>query len=47
LKLTFMPTAIEGEFICGPAGGGKNDITCSPGQVIDTFLIGTASAKGQ
>ena len=39
LKLVFGPTSISGQFICGPAGGGSNDITCNPGDVIDTFTI--------
>ena len=44
LKLTFSATDIKGEFVCGPAGGGENDIACSPGQVVDTFLIGRRSS---
>jgi hypothetical protein len=42
--LTFAPTGIQGKFICGPAGGGKNDINCTVGQVIDTFTISSASS---
>jgi hypothetical protein len=40
VKLTFNANYIQGDFICGPAGGGTNDITCTQGQVIDTFTIG-------
>ena len=39
VKLTFGANSIQGAFICGPAGGGTNDITCTQGQVIDTFTI--------
>jgi hypothetical protein len=44
LKLTFTPTGIRGDAICGPAGdagSSKNDITCSVGSVFDTFTIGS------
>ena len=40
LKLYFTPTSIQGAFLCGPAGGGTNDITCPAGSVIDSFSIG-------
>ena len=40
LKLTFTPTSIQGAFVCGPAGGGTNDIVCTPGSTIDSFSIG-------
>ncbi len=39
LQLHFLPTEIQGSYICGPAGGGKNDITCTPGSVVDHFTI--------
>jgi len=39
LQLHFTPTEIQGSYICGPAGGGKNDITCAPGSVVDHFTI--------
>ncbi|WP_442755235.1 metallophosphoesterase [Methylocystis sp. JAN1] len=42
-KLAFGPTGISGQFICGPAGGGKNDVSCGQGDVIDTFTIGVYS----
>jgi hypothetical protein len=44
LKLTFTSTSIRGQAICGPAGDSgpnRNDITCAPGDVFDSFLIGT------
>jgi len=45
LKLDFYSTSIQGSFICGPAGSGVNEIngvrtTCTPGSVIDRFVIG-------
>jgi hypothetical protein len=40
LKLYFTATSIQGNFFCGPAGAGTNDITCNPGDVIDSFSIG-------
>ncbi len=39
LQLHFSPKEIQGSYICGPAGGGKNDITCTPGSVVDHFTI--------
>ena len=39
LKLSFTPASIQGAFVCGPAGSGENDITCTPGSVIDSFNI--------
>jgi len=47
-RLSFTGTSIEGAFICGPAGGGTNEIngvrtTCTLGSVIDSFTIGTPS----
>jgi hypothetical protein len=45
LRLRFTPTSIHGDAICGPAGNtsGSNidDVTCNPGDVIDSFMIGT------
>lgn len=40
LKLDFSANGIEGTYICGPAGGGTNDVECNQGEVIDTFIIG-------
>ena len=45
-KLTFSPTSISGQFLCGPSGGGTNDISCTVGQVIDSFTIGTPPVLG-
>jgi len=39
LKLHFTRSEIHGEFMCGPAGGGKNDVQCAPGNVIDRFTV--------
>ena len=43
LKLEFTPSSIQGAFVCGPAGGGANDVTCSPGSVLDSFTIVSSS----
>src|SRR5207245_7820560 len=47
LKLRFSGTSIQGSYLCGPSGGGTNEIngvrtTCTMGSVIDSFTIGTA-----
>jgi hypothetical protein len=39
LELQFDSSEINGTFICGPPGGGKNDIQCNPGEVLDQFTI--------
>jgi parallel beta-helix repeat protein len=39
LKLNFTTSSIEGSFICGPSGGGSNDVTCAKGSVVDSFKI--------
>jgi parallel beta-helix repeat protein len=39
LKLRFTATAIEGSFICGPPGGGVNDVNCAEGSIVDSFTI--------
>lgn len=39
-KLLFSQTSIQGYFLCGPPGGGTNDINCNVGDVIDSFSIG-------
>jgi len=39
LKLAFSDTQIKGSMLCGPAGGGKNDVQCAPGDLIDRFTI--------
>jgi len=46
LRLTFTSTGIQGQFICGPTGGGTNDLTaaqCPKDSVGDNFVIGTVS----
>jgi hypothetical protein len=40
-QLHFSKTGIEGSFICGPSETDRNDITCNPGEVVDSFTIGT------
>ena len=44
LKLHFTDSAIEGSFICGPKGGGKNDINCVQGNTVDNFVIQAVAA---
>ena len=44
MKLSFTASGIDGKFLCGPSGGGTNDINCTQGAVIDTLTIGTTSA---
>lgn len=44
LKLNFTTTGIDGAFICGPAGGGANDVNCIKGSVVDSFKITSTSA---
>ena len=39
LRLHFMRREIRGEFVCGPAGGGKNDVQCAIGSVLDRFTV--------
>lgn len=43
VRLRFTNTTIEGSFVCGPAGSGVNDISCSAGTIIDSFVIGAPS----
>jgi hypothetical protein len=43
VELHITNGAIYGSFICGPAGGGINDVSCEEGAIIDSFTIG----KGQ
>jgi hypothetical protein len=42
LQMRFTPTVIEGTYICGPGGGGKNDVSCTSGSVVDRFTIRAA-----
>jgi hypothetical protein len=39
--LRFTDTGIDGQFLCGPAGGGTNDVDCTLGSIVDRFVIGT------
>lgn len=41
VRLRFTSSGIDGTFICGPAGGGTNDVTCVQGSTLDTFTIGS------
>jgi hypothetical protein len=44
LRLSFTATSIHCDMICGPVGDGssnKNDVTCTSGDVMDSFMIGT------
>jgi len=43
VKLRFNATSIEGTVVCGPADSDADDITCTQGTVMDSFLIGTQS----
>lgn len=43
LKLQFTASNIKGSFICGPAGGGANNVNCTKGSVVDSFTIGSAA----
>jgi hypothetical protein len=44
LKLKFSASSIEGTFICGPNGGGKNDVSCAKGAIVDSFKIAPRSS---
>jgi hypothetical protein len=44
LKLHFTLSGIEGSFICGPDGGGVNDVSCQSGHVLDRFIIGASDS---
>jgi hypothetical protein len=41
LRLRFTPTSIHCDMLCGPSGGGTNDVSCSSGDVMDALVIGT------
>jgi hypothetical protein len=47
LRLHFMRDEIRGEFVCGPAGGGKNDVQCGLGSVLDRFTVSVRSKKSE
>ncbi|WP_198342161.1 CBM96 family carbohydrate-binding protein [Nitrosococcus watsonii] len=40
VRLKFTDKGIQGAFICGPPGGGTNDVSCTLGTVADSFTIG-------
>ncbi len=46
LTLRFEATEIRGQFLCGPAGGGTNDVNCTPGSVVDAFTIAASGSSG-
>jgi hypothetical protein len=46
LKLHFTRGEIRGEFVCGPDGGGKNDVHCTIGSVVDRFTIAARRERG-
>src|SRR5260221_2199551 len=46
LRLHFTASGIEGSFICGPAGGGENDVSCTEGSVVDSLTISPAPPHG-
>ncbi len=47
VRVTFHTNGIREEFLCGPAGGGPNDITCAAGEVVDTGVIGDLVSAGR
>ena len=47
VRLTFHTNGIREEFICGPAGGGTNDVTCTQGDVVDSVVIGDLVSAGE
>lgn len=44
-KLEFSANGIQGSYICGPPGGGTNDVNCNLGDIIDTFSIGNPAQE--
>ena len=47
LRLQFTKGEIRGEFVCGPAGGGKNDVQCKSGSILDRFTVHSRLHSGQ
>ncbi|MBS4202116.1 cadherin-like beta sandwich domain-containing protein [Bacillus sp. FJAT-49732] len=39
VKLDFKENEIKGQFVCGPPGGGTNDVNCEIGEVVDNFTV--------
>ena len=44
--LRFTDTAIQVQFLCGPPGGGTNDVSCALGSVVDQFTILAPTSAG-
>ena len=44
--LQITDTEIRGQFLCGPPGGGTNDISCTPGTVLDSFTLTAPPVSG-
>lgn len=44
--LRFTDTAIQVQFLCGPSGGGTNDVNCTLGSVVDQFSIPAPGGTG-
>jgi hypothetical protein len=44
--LRFTDSSIQGQFLCGPAGAGTNDVNCTQGSVVDAFTIGAPASTG-
>jgi len=47
LVLRFNSRSIQGQFLCGPAGGGIDDINCTPGAIVDSFTISAPGGPSQ
>ncbi|MBS4224226.1 cadherin-like beta sandwich domain-containing protein [Lederbergia citrea] len=45
VKLDFEENEIKGQFVCGPPGGGINDVDCEIGEVIDEFVVKTRTPE--
>jgi hypothetical protein len=43
--LHFTDTAIQVQFLCGPAGGGTTDVSCTPGSIVDQVTIKAAGSS--
>jgi len=39
VKLHITANKIEGCYVCGPPGGGTNDVNCNEGEAIDAFTV--------
>ena len=45
VKLDFAEDEIKGQFVCGPSGGGTNDVDCELGEVIDEFTVKSRTSE--